>query len=98
MSVFAIIVIVGIVVGFVGILALGLWHPSSARQVTTGGDERRWATQAAIEERDVAEMVDAQNESRRRRGKAEVSEEEIRELARQRQEANLDQARRDEQA
>ena len=96
MSIFAIIVIVAIVGGFVAILALGLWHPSSARQVTTGGDEKRWATQAEVEEKDIGEMVDAQNVSRRRRGKAEVSEDEIRERARQNQEANLDQARRDE--
>ena len=97
MNAFTIIILVGLVLGFIGILALGFWHPASARQVTTGGDERRWATQAEVEEKDIDEMVDAQNVSRERRGLDARTEADYQEIARQRQIENIEQATKDEE-
>jgi hypothetical protein len=45
-----------------------------------------------IEERDIGEMVDAHNDSRRRRGKAEVTEAEIRERANAAQRRSIERA------
>jgi hypothetical protein len=62
----------------VGLLVLGAWNPRSIAELTGRADERRLADQAMIEEREVGEMIDAQNESRRARGKREISEAEVR--------------------
>jgi hypothetical protein len=78
MDPFTLIVFGGLAVVFLGLIALGAWSPRSIADVTGRADQRRWATQATIEEGDVREMLDAQNDSRRRRGKAELSEAEIR--------------------
>jgi hypothetical protein len=77
----------------VGLLALGAWNPRSIAELTGRADERRLADQAMIEERDIGEMVDAQNESRRARGKAEVSEAEIRARANAAQRRSISRAR-----
>jgi hypothetical protein len=77
----------------VGLLALGAWNPRSIAELTGRADERRLAYQAMIEERDIGEMVDAQNESRRARGKAEVSEAEIRARANAAQTRSISRAR-----
>jgi hypothetical protein len=73
----------------VGLLALGAWNPRSIAELTGRSDERRMAFQANLEERDIGEMVDAHNDSRRRRGKAEVSEGEIRARANAQQKRSI---------
>jgi hypothetical protein len=78
MATFTLIVFGALALILVGLLALGAWNPRSISELTGRSDERRLAFQATLEERDIGEMVDAQNDSRRRRGKAEVSESEIR--------------------
>jgi hypothetical protein len=77
METFTLIVFGSLALILVGIVALGAWNPRSISELTGRSDERRLAGQAMIEGRDVDEMVDAHNESRQRRGKAEVSKEEI---------------------
>jgi hypothetical protein len=77
----------------VGLIALGAWNPRSINELTGRADERRLADQAKIEERDIGEMVDAQNDSRRARGKAEISEAEIRARANAEQKRSIARAR-----
>lgn len=79
---------------FIGLLVLGACDPRSAQEVTGGADQRRWAAQAEIEGRDVDQMLTAQNDSRLRRGKTELTEAEIAERARSAQRQSLIRARR----
>jgi hypothetical protein len=59
---------------FVGVIALGIWHPRSARDIV-GGSLRSDAAQAEIESHDIDEMIDARNERRRRLGQPEIGDE-----------------------
>jgi hypothetical protein len=70
--------------------------PRSISELTGRADQRRWATQATVEAVDVGQMVDAHNDARRRRGKAEVSEAEIRERANASQRASIERSRQSE--
>lgn len=74
---------------FIGLLVLGAWNPRTIQEITGAADQRRWAAQAEIESRDIKQMLDAQNESRQRRGKRELSRAEITERARSRQRESL---------
>jgi hypothetical protein len=78
-----------LIVVFLGLLALGAWSPRTIQEITGEADQRRWAAQAEIESRDVAQMIDAQNDSRRRRGKTELTQAEIVERARSGQRESL---------
>lgn len=78
-----------LIVLFIGLLALGAWSPRTIQEITGEADQRRWAAQAEIESRDVAQMLDAQNDSRQRRGKPRLSQVEIVERARSRQRESL---------
>ena len=93
---FTVIVFGGLLLLFLGLIALGAWNPKRLSEITGKADERRWATQAQIEEGDVTEMVDAQNEARRLRGKDEVSEAEVRARADEAQRASIERAKGDE--
>ena len=94
MDPFVLIVFGALALVLLGFLALGLWSPRSIADLTGRSDERRMADQALIEERDVGEMVDAQNDSRRLRGKDELSEAEIRARADAAQRASIERAKR----
>jgi len=93
MATFTLIVFGCLALILVGLLALGAWNPRSIAELTGRADERRLADQAMIEERDIGEMVDAQNDSRRVRGKAEISEAEIRARANAEQKRSIARAR-----
>ena len=73
MDVFTLIVIGGIVLAAIVFLALGVWHPARAMEITDADRQERWATQADIEEREVGEMVAGQNEYRRARGQDDLT-------------------------
>ncbi len=75
-------------------IALGAWSPRSIADLTGRSDERRLATQALIEEREVGEMIDAHNESRRARGKRELTEAEVRARANAEQRRSISRADR----
>jgi hypothetical protein len=68
----------GLALLLIGMLVIGALNPKSVAELTGRSDQDRWATQAEIETGDVRQMVDAHNASRRRRGKDEVTEAEIR--------------------
>ena len=75
---FGLIVFSGIVV-MVGILfAIGRWHPRSGGEVLDWKPTRSYEDEIRLELEDVDQMIEAQNERRRRSGRPEISEEEIR--------------------
>lgn len=92
MATFTLIVFGCLALLLVGLLVLGAWNPRSIAELTGRADERRLAGQATIEERDIGEMVDAHNDSRRRRGKREVTEAEIRARANAEQRRSIERA------
>jgi hypothetical protein len=82
----------------VGILfALGRWHPRSGGEVLDWKPTRSYEDEIALELEDVEQMIEAQNERRRRTGRPEISEEEIRaevDAAQREQKARAEQYRR----
>ncbi|HEV2811871.1 MAG TPA: hypothetical protein VGW10_01360 [Solirubrobacteraceae bacterium] len=97
MDTFSAIVLVGIVVVVGTFLLLGkLSTRRSVQDITDKGDRERWGEQAAIEERDVGQMVESQNEYRRRRGAPEQTEAEVRRRVGEEEIARLDQAERED--
>jgi hypothetical protein len=75
---FGLIVAAGIAV-MIGILfALGRWHPRSGGEVLDWSPTRSYEDEIALELEDVEQMLEAQNERRRRSGQPELTEEEIR--------------------
>jgi len=83
----------GIVVVVLVLLARGAWHPAKAMELTDRDRQKRWATQADIEEREVGEMVEGQNEYRRARGERELTEADAQALADERQRASIERSR-----
>ncbi len=68
----------GIVV-LVGLLVLlARLYPGSGADLLDWGPTRSYEEEIELENQDVEQMIEAQNEYRRRRGEAEVSEEEVR--------------------
>jgi predicted Holliday junction resolvase-like endonuclease len=96
METFTLIVFGGLAILLLGLIALGAWNPRSIAEITGRADQRRWAIQAQVEGADIEEMVDSHNAMRRRRGKAEVSEREIRERANVAQRQSIQRARTDD--
>ena len=95
MDTFTLIVLVGIVAVVGVLLAVGLWHPRKALEITDKDRQKRWATQAEIEERDIPEMVEGQNAYRRRRGEADVTEGDAQRAAASAQQQSIKRAKRD---
>jgi hypothetical protein len=93
MDPFTLIVIGGIVLVLIVFLALGFLHPARALEITDQDRQRRWATQADIEEREVGEMVEGQNVYRRARGEAEITAGDAQRAADVRQRESIDRAR-----
>ena len=89
MDAFTLIVLGGIVVVALVFLALGFWHPARALEITDAARQESWAAQARIEERDIGEMVECQNAYRRARGEEEISAEDARRAAAERQRESL---------
>jgi hypothetical protein len=93
MDAFVLIVIGSVVAVVLVFLALGFWHPARAMEITDQERQKRWATQAEIEERDVGQMVEGQNKYRRARGEEELTEERVQAAATKRQRESIDRAR-----
>jgi hypothetical protein len=56
------------------VLALGMWHPRSGRDIV-GRSLRSDAADAEIEAGDIDQMIEAQNALRRARGAPEIGDE-----------------------
>jgi arsenate reductase len=76
-DVFTLIVVVGLAALFLGILALGLWHPRSGADVLDWKPTRSPEAEAQNEIDDVAQMIAAQNRMRERKGKTVRTQDEI---------------------
>jgi hypothetical protein len=75
---FGIAMVVMLVV-LVGIfLALGKWYPGSGAEQLDWKPTRSYEDEIRLELEDVDQMLEAQNERRRRSGRAEISEDSIR--------------------
>jgi hypothetical protein len=61
----------------VGVLLLGIFSTRSSRDILDWKPTRSPEAEAQNEVDDIAQMIDAQNELKRRRGAPEISEEEI---------------------
>lgn len=71
------VLVIGIVI--VGIfLAIGKWYPGSGAEQLDWRPTRSYEDEVRLELEDVDQMIEAQNERRRRSGRAELSEDELR--------------------
>lgn len=70
MDTFTLIVTVGMVLGFLAILGLGLWHPKSGAEVLEWRPTRSPEVEAQNDIDDVEQMIAAQNRLRERRGQS----------------------------
>jgi hypothetical protein len=77
---------VGFILGTMAILAflvvvlvlVGHFYPGSGADLVDWKPTRSYEDEAMLEEQDVQQMIDAQNEMRRRRGAPELTERELR--------------------
>jgi hypothetical protein len=60
------------------LIAVGKWHPLSGADVLDWKPTRSLETEIQLELDDVDQMIEAQNERRRRSGRPEISEESVR--------------------
>jgi hypothetical protein len=74
-AIFIVCVLVAMVVAF---LAIGKWYPGSGADVLDWKPTRSIETEVELEQDDVQQMIDAQNERRRRTGRPERTEDEVR--------------------
>jgi hypothetical protein len=59
-------------------LAIGKWHPTSGAEVLDWKPTRSYEDEIELELEDVDQMLEAQNERRRRSGRPEISEDDVR--------------------
>lgn len=78
MDTFTAIVVIGLVVVIGTFLLLGRFSGRRVQDITDKGQNAKLGAMAAIEDRDVGQMVEGQNAYRRRRGAPERTEEEVR--------------------
>lgn len=95
MDTFTLIVLGGIVGLVLFFLAIGFWSPVRSSDIANRGQRKAMGEQARLEERDVGEMVEGQNVYRRRRGRRETSEGEVRARIGAEERAKLDEADRE---
>ena len=74
---FTVIVVVGLVLRVLAVLALGQFYPGSGAEQLDWKPTRSPQVEAENEIDDIAQMLEAQNERRRRRGLPDRTEEEI---------------------
>ena len=74
---FTLIVMVSLAVGFLAILALGVWHPRSGADVLDWKPTRSAEVEFQNDVDDVEQMIAAQNRLREKRGKGARTQEQI---------------------
>ena len=67
-----------IVLGVLVLLAVAKLNKSRAMDIADKGEREKLGEQVAIENRDIGQMVEGNNEYRRRRGEEELTEEGVR--------------------
>lgn len=71
-----VLAVIGIVVGL--IVLVGHFYPGSGADLLDWKPTRSYEVEVELEMQDVQQMLDAQNEYRRRRGERELTEDEVR--------------------
>jgi hypothetical protein len=75
---FTLVVVGALIAMTLVFLAIGRWHPKSGAEVLDWKPTRSPEKEIELELEDVDQMIEAQNERRRRSGRPELTEEEIR--------------------
>jgi hypothetical protein len=78
MDAFALVAAVGLLVVFLSFLALGKWYPGTGAEVLDWTPTRSIETEIELELDDIDQMLEAQNERRRRRGLPDRTEDDVR--------------------
>jgi hypothetical protein len=78
MDPFTFIVAGGMLALIVALLLLGKYYPGSGADVLDWKPTRSMETEVELELDDVEQMIEAQNERRRRTGRPEITEDEVR--------------------
>jgi hypothetical protein len=60
------------------LLAIGKWHPTSGAEVLDWKPTRSYEDEIELELEDVDQMLEAQNERRRKSGRPEINEDDVR--------------------
>jgi hypothetical protein len=69
---------IGIVLVLLIVVALGRWSPVSPRQFLDWKPTRSYEDEVRLELEDIDQMLEAQNERRRRSGRPELNEDDVR--------------------
>jgi hypothetical protein len=69
----------GIALVVLALVLIGRFYPGSGADLLDWRPTRSYETEIELEMEDVQQMIDAQNEYRRRRGERELTEDEVRE-------------------
>jgi hypothetical protein len=75
---FVLIATAGIVALILIFLAIGKWYPVSGAEVLDWKPTRSYEDEVRLELEDIDQMLEAQNERRRRSGRPELSEDDVR--------------------
>jgi hypothetical protein len=75
---FALIAAAGILALILIFLAIGKWYPVSGAEVLDWRPTRSYEDEVRLELEDIDQMLEAQNERRRRSGRPELTEDEVR--------------------
>ena len=91
---FTLVVTAFLIIGVLGFLAIGRYHPKSGAEVLDWKPTRSPADEVRLELEDVDQMLEAQNERRRRSGREELTEEGMQEEVKRHQREQEDRVRR----
>jgi hypothetical protein len=75
---FALIAAAGILAMVLMFVAIGRWYPGSGAEVLDWRPTRSYEDEIQLELEDIDQMLEAQNERRRRSGRPELSEDDVR--------------------
>ena len=75
---FGLIVILGLAALVGMLLLIGKYYPGSGAEVLDWKPTRSYEDEVRLELEDIDQMLEAQNERRRRSGRAEISEDDVR--------------------
>ena len=78
MDAFPLIVLAGIGIVVGALVLVGRFYPGSGADLLDWRPSRSYETEVELEMEDVQQMLDAQNEYRRRRGERELTEDDVR--------------------
>lgn len=79
MDAFPLIVLGGIGIVVAVLVLIGRFYPGTGADILDWRPTRSYETEMELEMQDVEQMIEAQNQYRRRRGEPDVTEDEVRE-------------------